>query len=301
MNETSRRFIQVLVTREKLKLAREEVALAEKILDVANKRFRAGDVTEIDVTRSEALLEAIRINLEKTRFTLASNRQALAAMWGSTHPNFERVVGNLYKIGPVPRWEFLASWISRNPDVARWITEMAKRKADLRLAKAKRIPDVEFGFGLRTLNRPDEETETGATVPVPNDTALVAELKLPIPIFDRNQGNIGAARSALAKGAHQSRAALVKVQTTLVKSYNALLAARTEAESMRSKVLPALQSAFEGIRLTYRMGRIGYLDLLEAQKSLIRQQHRYIVSLGDYHDSLADLEALIGQPLGSIR
>lgn len=301
MKEVTRRFVRVLAARERLELAQEEIDLAETVYDVANKRFRAGDTSIVDKTRAEAVLATSRIDIKKAQYELAAARQALSAMWGSVDPKFDRVVGNLHEIRPVPNWRSLASWISRNPDVARWASEMSKRWAELRLAKAENVPDMTFGFGIRRINQPDGESEDGGTVPVPNDTALVAELSMPLPVLDRNQGNILAAQSDLAKGEQESRAAWIRTQTALAQSYNALLASHTEAAEMRSTVIPALQSAFEGIRKGYRQGKIGYLDLLDAQKSLIDERRRYIEALGNYHDGLADLEALIGEPLRDIQ
>lgn len=301
MREVTRRFIRVLVTREKLKLAREEISLAEEVFEVAKRRYSAGETSIVDKTRSEAVLAASRITGQKTKYELAAARQALAAMWGSAEPKFDHVVGRLYEIRPVPERNFLASWISGNPEVPRWASEMSKRWAVLDVAGAEKVPELTLGLGLRHINRPDKVSEEAGAVRVPNDTTLVAEMVLPLPILDRNQGNIMAAQTDLAKGEQECRAAWVRVQTALVQSYNALLAAHTEAVSMRTKVIPALQSAFEGIRKAYRLGRIGYLDLLEARKALIDQRRGYIEAVGAYHNALADLEALIGQPLRDVK
>lgn len=301
MTETARRFVQVLTAQEKLKLAREQVSLAEKVFDVSNKRFRGGETTIVDKTRSEAALATSRIALQRVGYRLTAARQALAAMWGSLQPKFDRVRGNLYAMRRVPDWNFVGSRISRNPDLARWAAEMSKRWAELRLAKSRRIPDLTVGFGVRRINQLEQEMEEGGKVPVPNDTTLVAQLSLPIPAFDRNQGNVLAAKTGLAKGEQERRAAWIRVRTTLSRTYAALLSAHTEASSIRDKVIPRLRSAFEGVRTGYRSGQTGYLDLLQAQKGLVEEKERYIEALGAYHNAMAELEGLIGQPLGEMR
>ena len=301
MTEVARRFVRVLMAQERLKLAREQVSLAEEVFDVSNKRFRAGDTSIVDKTRSEAVLATSRIVLQKAGYRLTSARQALAAMWGSPQPQFDHVRGNLYAMRRIPEWKFLASWVSTNPDIARWTSEMSKRWAEFRLAKAQGIPDLTVGFGVRRINQLEQQMEQGGKAPVPNDTALVAQLSLPIPAFDRNQGNVLAASTGLAKGEQERRAAWIRVQTALSQSYTALLSAHTEASSIRDKVIPRLRSAFEGVRTGYRNGKIGYLDLLEAQRGLIEERERYLEALGGYHNAMAELEGLIGQPLGEMR
>ncbi|MFC1834888.1 TolC family protein [Thermodesulfobacteriota bacterium] len=301
IRETAQRFIRVLMMQEILKVAREQVTLAEGVVDVSSKRYQAGDTTIVDRTRSEADLESSRIALQKTGFRLTAARQALAAMWGSPRPKFDHVRGNLFALREVPDWKFLASWISRNPDIARWATEMSKRWAELRLARSHGLPDLTLGFGVRRINQLEQQMEEVGKVPVPNDTALVAQLSLPIPAFDRNQGNLLAAKARLDKGEQERRAAWVRVQTALSQSYTQLLSAHTEASSIRDKVLPRLRSAFEGVSIGYRNGQLGYLDLLQSQRKLVLEQKRYIEALGAAHNAMAELEGLIGRPLGELR
>ena len=301
MTEVARRFVFVLVAQENLKIAREQVSLAEEVFDVSNKRFKAGDTSIVDKTRSEAVLATSRIELRKAGYRLTAARQALAAIWGSPQPKFDRVGGNLYGLGQIPDWNLLASWVSRNPDLARWATEMSKRWAQLRLEKSRSIPDLTVGFGVRRINQLEQQMERGGRVPVPNDTALVAELSLPIPAFDRNQGNVLAAHTGIAKGEQERRAAWIRVQTALSQSYTDVLSAHAEASAIRDEVIPRLQSAFEGVRSGYWHGKIGYLDLLQAQKELVEERKRYIGALGAYHNAMAELEGLIGQPLRDMK
>lgn len=312
MTAVAERFVRVLVAREKLKLAREKNALAQEVYYVAERRFRAGDTSIVDKTRSQALLATSRIEVEKAGYELASARQSLAALWGSTDPKFGPVVGNLYAIRDIPQWQRFSGWISRNPDLARWATEISKRWGELRLAKAGGLPDLTASFGVRRVNRPEEQfgvwridstqqmTQV-AKVPGSNDTTLVAGLSFPLQVFDRNQGNVLAAKSNLAKGQQESRAAWVRVRTALALAYNALLSSHREAVSMKDEVIPALQQAFGGIRKGYREGKMRYLDLLEAQKSLIDERTRYIEALGSFHNARAELESLIGQSIGEIQ
>lgn len=301
MKEVAKRFVGVLVAQEKLKVARDKISLADEVMQVADIRYRAGSASLVDKTRTEAVQAINRIALRKAKHELAAARHELAAMWGSTEPKFSNVVGNLYATTRVPERRLLASWISRNPEVARWATEMSRRWAELRLAKAERMPDVTAGFGVRRINQLPEEAAEAGPVPVPNDTAFVAEVSVPVQVFDRNQGTIRAAQSRIAKGEQQRREAWVRVQTALATSYHQLMAAYVEATSIESEVIPALQSVFDRTRIGYREGQMGYLDLLAAQKSLVEKRERYIEALGMYHNALAELESLIGQPLVAIR
>ena len=78
-----------------------------------------------------------------------------------------------------------------------------------------------------------------------DDWAFVAGLAIPIPVFDRNQGATLEAKYRLAKAEERRRALQVHVQTALVRIYQRLTTARSEAISLKSDVLPGARSAFE--------------------------------------------------------
>jgi cobalt-zinc-cadmium efflux system outer membrane protein len=300
MKEVAQRFVRVLVAQEKLKIAREKITLAEEMVDVARRRYQAGDTSIVDETRAQAAKASSRIQFHKAGYDLNTARNELAAMWGSAEPTFKYAAGNLHNMRGVPQWQHLTTLISTNPEVARWACEMSKRWAELRLAEAERIPDVTAGFGVRRINQLPEEVEDAGDRPIPNDTALVAGISFPLPIFDRNQGNILAAKASIGKGGQESRAAATRVQSALARSYNALNSAYAEATAIQHDVIPALQSVYDRITIGYRERQKGYLDLLVAQSSLVEVRERHVEALGNYHNALAELESLVGTPLGKM-
>jgi outer membrane protein, heavy metal efflux system len=188
---------------------------------------------------------------------------------------------------PILSAERLAQRIRQNPDIARWVAEMAQRQAAVELEEAQRIPNVTANGGVRRLS----ETR---------DTALIMQLALPIPIFDRNQGAILAARYQLARAAEARRAAEVRVLTDLAATYAELSNAFIEATTLQNDVLPGAQSAFEAFSEGYRQGKFGFLDVLDAQRTLFEARGRYIEALTAYHRAVAEMERLIGEPLEAV-
>ncbi len=67
--------------------------------------------------------------------------QRLVVTWGGRTPAFDSAEGTLEPIAAIPSAARLAERIAQNPDIARWVTEMAQRQAALDLAGAQRIPD----------------------------------------------------------------------------------------------------------------------------------------------------------------
>ena len=128
----------------------------------------------------------------------------------------------------------------------------------------------------------------------PRDTAFVMGVSIPLPIFDRNQGNISAARARLNKTRELARQADVAAKTDLVDAYKSMLSAYEQAVNLRDKIIPASQQAFDAASEGYRQGKFGYLDLLDAQRTLFQSRQQYLDMLVLYHQTHADVERLIG-------
>lgn len=286
--QTTRAFVEVLSTQERLAVNADLVRLAEQVLSTVAERVRAGKVPPVEATKAQVALSTARIGLERAGRELTAARKRLTATWGSTIPSFERAEGALERTAAIPSAEQLAQRIGQNPDVARWVVEMTQRQAAMALEDARRIPNVTVGGGPRRLS----ETR---------DTALVFELAIPLVLFDRNQGARLEARYRLAKAGEERRAAEVRVHTELAATYAALSAAFIEATRLRDEVLPGARSAFEAANEGYRQGKFGFLEVLDAQRTLFEARSQYIEALAAYHQAVAEMERLIGEPLEAVK
>lgn len=284
LTQVSQAFSETLAAQQRLILADELVGLAEEVTRSVSERVKAGKVSPIEETKADIALSSVRIERERARLTLEAARTRLAATWGSTTARFDRAEGDLDQVAPLPRLESLTERLARNPVLARWAAEMAQRQALVRVERANAIPDITISGGYRRLNETDDNT-------------VVIGVSIPLPLFNRNQGSIVEARHRLAKAEAERRAAEVRATSALSDAYKALATAHAEAVGLRVNVVPAAQSTFEGIKEGYRMGKFGYLDVLDAQRTLFDARARYLQAVTDYHRAVAEVERLIGEPL----
>ena len=156
------------------------------------------------------------------------------------------------------------------------------------MAKADRLPDITVGGGVKYLGEID-------------DTTFVMNFSIPLPLFDRNQGGVLEASHLLTKAQEERSAAEVSIVTDMHEAYQRLSTDFIEATTLRNDILPGAQSAFDAVREGYREGKFGYLDVLDAQRSLFDAKGKYIDALAGYHKSLAAIERLIGESLNSIK
>ena len=131
------------------------------------------------------------------------------------------------------------------------------------------------------------------------DVALIFGLSFPLPLFDRNQEAIREAQYNLARAFEERKSAEVVVRTALAATYQALSAAWATAIALKNDVLPGAQSAFDAVTEGYRIGKFDFLEVLDAQRTFFEVRGSYIDALAEYHRAVADVERLIGEPLGN--
>lgn len=282
--ETTTRFVDVLAAQQKLTLAADQSELAKKVLAVVNERIAAGKTANIEKLRFQALLVEADIRTAQARQELITARQVLAALWDQEIIDFTAAEGDIEQLPVFPEWQELTEKLTKSPLLATQEAVVEKADQNLALEEALRIPDLTVSLGGKNF----EET---------NDNAFVAGVAITLPLFDRNQGALGAAQVRQVQARATARATQLRLQTALGEIWQKLQATHLEATSLREQLLPAVEQSFEGITYGYQAGKFGYLEVLEAEQALFEAKSRYIEILTRYHKTYAELEQLLGQRL----
>ena len=282
--EVTLAFVDVLSAQEHQSLMDGLLHLAEEAFSSTAERVKAGKVSPVEEIKARVALSEAKIDLKRADNELKVARMKLSATWGRTTSTFQKVQGDLDSVLPIPPLEELERLISQNPDIARWAAAIDQQRAGVELEKAKGIPDFTVSLGMKYHHES-------------NDKAFIVGVSIPFPIFDRNQGGVLEARSRLSKAREESIVARLKAINTLGEKYQVLSSAFTEATALHSDVLPGAQAAFEASREGYRQGKFAYLDMLDAQRTLIAVKVRYINALTTYHKSATEVERLIGKKI----
>jgi cobalt-zinc-cadmium efflux system outer membrane protein len=283
--DVTKAFVKVVELQERLALAAGLTELAERSLATVAATVRAGAVSPVEETRARVALSRSTLERIQLERDFDAARAALAATWGAQAVTFERVRGDLHIIAPPPELGALLSALPRNPDLARWATELDARKAALAVEEARRIPSI----GVQLGGRHYADTEDGA---------VVAGFVVPLPLFDRNQGGILEAQRRLGKAQLERVAAETGVRAQLAATYHALDAAFERAETLERTTIPEAERLYRGAEDAYTKGLYRYLEVLDAQRTLFELRGERLQALAAYHTAAADLERLTGGSLG---
>jgi len=289
LTDVTGKYAALLAAQRRLDLARENEKLAEASLGAVRKRVSAGKSAPTEKLKASVEAATSRVDTRRAERDLTVARQHLAATWGSHKPLFGSAVGDLAEISPPTAAEALTPLLAQNPEIARWETEAAQRQATLQAARAGAVPDVTVGVGYRHFR----ETEN-------NDHAMLVTASIPLPLFDRNQGEISRARFGVLRAQIDRSAAEVRLRAQLTEACQQLSAAYEEAHSLQEVILPTAKKAYEATERSFKEGKSDYLDMLDAQRTLVETQSSHIEALAEYHQARAEVEALVGQSIESV-
>ena len=282
--ETTQAFLEVLSAQRQVELAEEVVLLSEKFAPAAEKRVQAGAASKVELTRLNIQLATARIEAERARTDLAAARRRLVAFWRGDVSELEAVAGDLESLPEVDSIDELNRRLLESPALARWERELARRQSTIHLARANRVPDLTIGAGYRYFN------DT-------SDSAAVVAFGLPLPLFNRNQGAIREAVAERDKGENEQLSATVALRTELAVAFDALTTVRAQLEKLNETILPGARDVFEQINEGYLAGRFGYLEVIDAQRTLIEARLQYLEALTAYQQAIAEIEALTGSAI----
>lgn len=285
-NEVTNAFIDVMAAQEYIKLAEEQKRIAQEVHQATSAKVQGGKISSLQEKKADLALANATLVLEKARRSLELSKKKLAATWGCSNADFEEVQFPLYEIQPPEDLSRLMCLLKENIEVSKWNIQIALAENIVLNEKAQRIPDVIVTAGYYNC----EDDGDGLTL----------GFALPIPIFNRNQGNISRARIALNQLYEKQNESMVQLRLDLEAAYDQWMTAYRESQSFKEIILSSAKLAFEAAQEEFNKGKNDYLELLDAQRTLFEVQEQYLDALVDYHQRKSDVERTIGLPLNPI-
>ncbi len=275
-------FYEVLTAQKKMALYNEILNLAQSFKQHISKRVQAGRLSPAELSRATVEVAQAKMNVLQNEKFLQIAKQKLASLWGVETALFSQAIGKLDPVAPLPEWEVLQKSLHKNPRLLRFETARKKQEVARTLAQAGRIPDAIIRVGWRRFN------DSG-------DRAFVAGISLPLPVFNRNQGVEKEAQIRSVQIQLQKKAYRVALQNALFSDYRQLQSVFALLQALKYEIIPQAKRAFEIINAGYRQGKFGFLDVLQARKTLFSSREAYLQNLLEYHRLRTQIELLTGR------
>jgi cobalt-zinc-cadmium efflux system outer membrane protein len=236
-----------------------------------------------DLLRIEALLEEAQINLARSRTNLGGAWRQLAAAIGVCELPLMETPTDLPE--EVPLWPVQPvedRVLSINAALKEAEAEAERARLALARAKAQAVPNVTVGAGY-SLDNVDETA--GALVTV----------EAPLPLWDRNQGNIAAAEAQLSRSQATVGVTANRLRQETAAAYTSYDAARQQMERLTARVLPRLEESLKELQKGYQAGapQVTFADVLQAEQALLTARLSLVEARRTLWLAIADLQGLM--------
>ena len=279
-------YFDALTAQERLNLAKDSVALARSSTDTVGKRVAAGKVSPVEETKAKVAEAGVRVELAQAMSEERNAMTRLSALLGKTEmasPSLDRKADVL----PVlPSRADLQSLVSSSPSIARARLEVDRRRALTEVEQSKRVPDVTVSFGVKRAS----ETQ--------RNVALIG-LSIPLPVFDRNQGNLLEALKLEDKAREDLQAATVRLHSEVAQTQERFVSIAAEIQSLEQEVLPGAKSAYDAASIGFENGKFNFLEVLDAQRTYFSAKSQYLKAIAEALRAGAEMERLLGGPISS--
>jgi len=274
-------YVELLAAQARLDLAEEPLKLARETVSAAEARVQSAMASPAEIARARAALAAAEAERLRAQAGLAVAQSALAAMWGGRAADLPPLGGSIRVPATLPaESEFLAR-IAAHPRLQLQQAVIAGRRAAVDLEQAQATQDITIGGGVRFFREG-------------SDAALVAGFSLPLPVRNRNQGGIRAAREILAGAEQAVRSIEAELHATIAGAWRELQAAHVSTQNLRTSALPPTEEAYAVVRQAYGEGLLPLIDVLDAQRALAAVRREILEAEFAYARALARVEALAG-------
>lgn len=269
-------FFDALAAQERVRLAQASLDVANEAAGAATKRVAAGRVSPVEQDRAGVAQASSRIEVAQAQATAQVALYKLAAYWGETSPPSHALFMPELDLTPPPPLAELERRLTQTPRLQRARLQVEREQAQVGLDRAERIPDVTLIVGSK------KDDQIGGS-------QAVVGLSVPLPLFNRNQGKLQASLARADKAQAEFDAERLRLHQELTDVHQRAQLTSTQVRSMREEILPAAQRVFESTVTGFEAGKFGFLDVLDAQRTLLQIRTQYIQALYERYRAVADL------------
>ncbi len=275
-------YTAALLAEENARIWNQSAEMLDHEVEIAQARLKVGDVSESDEKQIENNATVFELQAKSAEATALQARLSVEILMGVSKPKGDwtpkETLGDLSNAAQ-PLAETNTN--AERPDVLAAESALRQSKSDLNLQKSMRIPDPTFSIG-------EEHNPPGGGPPT--DTLLIG-LSFPLPLWNRNRGEIRAAQATVEQNATMLAKAKAQEALEVATATSAYHEASTRLQQYREQILPKARAVRESVAFSYEKGGASLLDLLEAERADNDARLAAAQAMSDTAGAAADLKA----------
>ena len=274
-------FVSVLLAESTLQFALEDLKGFQQTVDLSELQRKAGFIAEGDLLKIKLQLLQFQTDVSSARLARVQALVGLRELLGydAVPSNFD-VLGNLeYQPLKVKLEDLQARALRERPDFRAAELGITAANSQVLLAKANGKVDV---------------TGTLEYSHVSGENGLSAFVSFPLPVFDRNQGEIARTQYAFTQAQEQQQSTSDMVLSDVSDAYEAVESNDEVVRLYTSGYLKQAQDSRDISQYAYRRGAASLLDFLDSERSYRATQLAYRQALASYMTALEQLKEAVG-------
>lgn len=248
-------FYESVTARVAVGLRDEAQRLATALEDAARRRLEAGEAAPLELNTARVRRAEAARQVTAARADWRESLTALAESLGippteSIEPRTEIALGAPFESEP----DLLSRALGLRPDLIAAKREVDAARAAVELADAEAAPDL--GIGISAARDQGQDV-------------LLAGIRIPLPLVDRNQGEREQSRATLARREAELAQARLAVEADVYQAWQAYQAAAEASRIYDAETLGALTESLELLEKAFVAGEVGYTEVVVVQRELL--------------------------------
>jgi cobalt-zinc-cadmium efflux system outer membrane protein len=281
-------FVSTLQAKAVLRLATDNLAYWDHVLQISRDRFQAGDIAQIDLDRLELQRVQYLADVQTAEVNLRTAKIQLRTLLNDRTPIEQFDVTGIYDFNEqlASREEFRNIAMDTRPDLKAAVEAVDKAQTDHKMAIANGSTDPTFGAWYThngSFNNPAALQTVGVNI------------SIPLRIFDRNQGEKLRTQLDITRNQRLRDAAEASVLSDVDSAYATVESNLTLLRPYREKYLQQATRVHDTIFFSYQHGGASLLDLLNAESDYRTVQLSYVNLVGAYLTAVAQLNMAVGR------
>lgn len=278
LTDVRRSFYEVLVAQQTAELTEQLVRIGEQGVKSTEQLLKAQEVARNDVLQAKIEADSARVLLERARNRYVAAWRSLAAVMGACDMPPRQLVGNVQDGMGQFTWEdSLQRLWAQSPQLASARAGVARAQAALSRECAGRVPNVDLQTAVQ------HDNATGYDF-------VSVQIGAPLPVFNRNQGNIRQAQAELRAAQNEVKKTELELQQRLAAAFEQYTNARYQVEKYGKDILPNAEASLKLTTAGYQQGEFNYLSLLTAQRTFFQTNLTYLEALRELRTTMATIE-----------
>ena len=281
-------FVQTLQAKALLANAKENLDYYDQALNINRDRFRAGDISQLDLNRLILQRVQYESDLATAQVNLRTSKINLLTLLNDRTPVDQFDVNAPFDFSDrlMPLEEFRAMALEARPDLKAALQIIDKAQTDHRLAVANGSTDPTLASWWThnpSFNNPFDSNTIGASV------------SIPLRIFDKNQGEKLRTQIDIGHAERLREATQAQVFSDVDSGYYALLSDLSLLKPYKDTYLPTATAVRDTMSFSYQRGQAALVDYLDAQRDYRLTQVAYINLVASYLTAAAQLNLAVGR------